>query len=103
MVEVEVEFDFTSQLADIHQLLPATQSDLNPSQAALVAALALDLRPKVDYDGNKIYSPDILREYSSLLLTLSGNPELGDELRTKVNEYSIAMFQIFIDSYMNSY
>jgi hypothetical protein len=97
-----IPIDFTSHRAAIRQLLPVKQSDLNPSQAVLVSALNLNLRPKV-IRGIDTYSGDKLKDYSFLLLTLSANPELGDELRTKVNEYALALFQTSIDcSSMNT-
>ncbi len=87
----------SSLLSDISDLLNAEECSLNPSQEALVSLLNLNTA-SFSKGCSKAELLDRVKWVSSSLLTLAGNPELGDLLQRKVYKLSIEMYTACLSS-----
>jgi hypothetical protein len=88
--------NFNPIVLDIYTLLRTEDSPLNPSQQALKLVLNLEFHPR-SQSSTKIFSSDRRRDISFFLFTLAGNPELGDELRSKVYEFAVTLYESCVD------
>ncbi len=81
-----------SVLQDISDLLNAPVRDMNPSEQALIAVINVSLAPMANGQ-IKPLNLDQSKQFYSVLFTLGGNPELGNELRSKVYELAVMLYK----------
>ncbi len=81
-----------SVLQDISDLLNAPVRDMNPSEQALIAVINVSLAPMANGQINPL-DLDQSKQFYSVLFTLGGNLELGNELRSKVYELAVMLYK----------
>ncbi len=91
MAYISKELSTASLIQDIKDLLNAPDCFRNPPQRALIAVLTVSL--VADVNGYpKPLNLDQSKQFYSVLFTLAGDSELGDELRSKVYELAAMLY-----------